>query len=59
MVKSKKPNKSKKVSKKVSKKISVDKIPRGAVPAPLKDVIVENKFYRRFPDNPINRLNYV
>jgi len=41
------------------KMVSVKMIPKGAVPQPPKNVIVENKFYRRYPDNPFGRLNYV
>ncbi len=44
---------------KVKKSVNVKMIPTGNVPAPPKNIIVENKFYRRYPDNPYGRLNYV
>lgn len=49
--------KSKKQSK--SKLYAVKIIPTGVVPPPPTNIIVENKFYRRYPDNPYGRLNYV
>ena len=35
------------------------RVPRGSVPPPPKDIIKPTMFYRRYPDNPIGRLNYV